>query len=153
MSDSCAPSCLDKPSGFNPPLLWLSMSALHVPQTKSCHVCVNPDEQAIRSDSDEIQALYGNTSITQLELVYKIQKILQNLYETGRSFPPALVLDFNRPLQTVTRTGASLYLMLFQVRYPQIGTICSYLTRRSIGHYTLHSPCSSTTCSSGGPKT
>lgn len=92
------------------------MSALHVPQTRSCHVCVNPDEQAIRSDSDEIQALYGNTSITQLELVYKIQKILQNLYETGRSFPPALVLDFNRPLQTVTRTGASLYLMLFQVR-------------------------------------
>ncbi|BAE62776.1 unnamed protein product [Aspergillus oryzae RIB40] len=127
MSDSCAPSCLDKPSGFNPPLLWLSMSALHVPQTRSCHVCVNPDEQAIRSDSDEIQALYGNTSITQLELVYKIQKILQNLYETGRSFPPALVLDFNRPLQTVTRTGASLYLMLFQALQPlpaALGRLC-----------------------------
>ncbi|KAE8331808.1 hypothetical protein BDV39DRAFT_200953 [Aspergillus sergii] len=67
-----------------------------------------------RATDEIMSSLYGNTSITQLELVYKIQNILQNLYETGRSFPPALVLDFSRPLQTVTRTGASLYLMLFQ---------------------------------------
>ncbi|KAJ5773311.1 hypothetical protein N7457_008207 [Penicillium paradoxum] len=59
-------------------------------------------------------ALYGNKSITQLELVQKIQQILQELHDTGRSFPKSLTLDFNRPLQLVTRTGASLYLMLFQ---------------------------------------
>ncbi|KAE8159436.1 hypothetical protein BDV40DRAFT_273418 [Aspergillus tamarii] len=67
-----------------------------------------------RATDEIMSSLYGNTSITQMELVHKIQKILQDLYETGRSFPPALVLDFSRPLQTVTRTGASLYLMLFQ---------------------------------------
>ena len=70
-------------------------------------------------------ALYGNASITQNELVRKIQIVLQDLYETGRSLPAPLLLDFNRPLQTVTRTGASLYLMLFQVRLsPLIHNVC-----------------------------
>ncbi|KAJ5110131.1 hypothetical protein N7532_002776 [Penicillium argentinense] len=65
--------------------------------------------------TDEIMSsLYGNAAITQLDLVRKIQAILQELYEIGRSFPQSLVLDFNRPLGTVTRTGSSLYLMLFQ---------------------------------------
>ncbi|KAJ6070067.1 hypothetical protein N7499_011954 [Penicillium canescens] len=65
--------------------------------------------------TDEIMStLYGNKSITQLELVRKIQDILQELHDTSRSFPQTLVLDFNRPLKAVTRTGASLYLMLFQ---------------------------------------
>ncbi|KAE8148490.1 hypothetical protein BDV25DRAFT_158169 [Aspergillus avenaceus] len=69
----------------------------------------------IARTTDEIMtSLYGNASITQLELVDKIQKILHDLYEIGRSFPAALVLDFTRPLHNVTRTGASLYLMLFQ---------------------------------------
>ena len=95
------------------------MSVLRVLRTRSCRVCVIPDGQTICPASNELSALYGNTSITQMELVHKIQKILQDLYETGRSFPPALVLDFSRPLQTVTRTGASLYLMLFQVSEPQ----------------------------------
>lgn len=62
-------------------------------------------------------ALYGNASITQNDLVRKIQMVLHDLYETGRSLPAPLLLDFNRPLQTVTRTGASLYLMLFQVGF------------------------------------
>jgi hypothetical protein len=49
--------------------------------------------------------------------VKKIQTILQELYQIGQSFPPSLALDFNRPLEKVTRTGASLFLMLFQVGY------------------------------------
>lgn len=61
-------------------------------------------------------ALYGNSSITELDLVKRIQDILKELSDIGRSFPQALVLDFTRPLGNVTRTGASLYLMLFQVR-------------------------------------
>ncbi|KAL3252956.1 hypothetical protein ABHI18_009814 [Aspergillus niger] len=65
--------------------------------------------------TDEIMcSLYGNNSITQLELVRKIQAVLQELYNIGRSFPHSLVLDFNHPLGRVTRTGSSLYLMLFQ---------------------------------------
>ncbi|KAJ5943488.1 hypothetical protein N7516_003656 [Penicillium verrucosum] len=67
-----------------------------------------------RVTDDIMSTLYGNKSITQLELVRKIQQILQELHDTGRSFPKSLTLDFNRPLQSVTRTGASLYLMLFQ---------------------------------------
>ncbi|KAJ5651728.1 hypothetical protein N7507_009154 [Penicillium longicatenatum] len=65
--------------------------------------------------TDEIMSsLYGSASITQLELVKKIQTILQELYKIGQSFPPSLALDFNRPLEKVTRTGSSLFLMLFQ---------------------------------------
>ncbi|OQE05714.1 hypothetical protein PENVUL_c022G01821 [Penicillium vulpinum] len=67
-----------------------------------------------RVTDDIMSTLYGNKSITQLELVQKIQQILQELHDTGRSFPKSLMLDFSRPLQLVTRTGASLYLMLFQ---------------------------------------
>ncbi|KAI9925483.1 hypothetical protein MW887_005864 [Aspergillus wentii] len=77
-------------------------------------VALSINVRIARTTDDIMSSLYGNTSITQIDLVQKIQKILHDLYETGRSFPPALVLDFNRPLQTVTRTGASLYLMLFQ---------------------------------------
>ncbi|KAJ5623567.1 hypothetical protein N7490_012172 [Penicillium lividum] len=65
--------------------------------------------------TDEIMSsLYGNSSITQLELVRKVQTILQELNDIGQSFPPSLTLDFNRPLGKVTRTGSSLSLMLFQ---------------------------------------
>jgi proline utilization trans-activator len=73
-------------------------------------------------------ALYGNKSITQLELVRKIQDILQELHDTSRSFPQTLVLDFNRPLKAVTRTGASLYLMLFQVSLSSTGIITTSIT-------------------------
>ncbi|KAK9850748.1 hypothetical protein MYU51_011861 [Penicillium brevicompactum] len=67
-----------------------------------------------RVTDDIMSTLYGNKSITQLELVEKIQHSLQELHDTARSFPTPLVLDFSRPLQWATRTGASLYLMLFQ---------------------------------------
>ncbi|KZF23871.1 hypothetical protein L228DRAFT_282548 [Xylona heveae TC161] len=67
-----------------------------------------------RATDDIMSCLYGNACTTQMELVHKIQAILHSLYDIGRSFPPALVLDFSRPPQAVTRTGASLYLMLFQ---------------------------------------
>ncbi|CAG8232124.1 unnamed protein product [Penicillium salamii] len=61
-----------------------------------------------------ISALYGNAAVAQVELVCKVQAILQELYDIGQAFPRSLSLDFSQPLQTVTRTGASLYLMLFQ---------------------------------------
>ncbi|CAG7930552.1 unnamed protein product [Penicillium olsonii] len=67
-----------------------------------------------RVTDDIMSTLYGNKSITQLELVHKIQDSLQELHDIARSFPTPLVLDFGRPLQWATRTGASLYLMLFQ---------------------------------------
>ncbi|KAI9040664.1 fungal specific transcription factor domain-containing protein [Aspergillus affinis] len=67
-----------------------------------------------RTTDDIMSSLYGNASITQIELVRKVQMVLHGLYETGRCLPAPLLLDFSRPLQTVTRTGASLYLMLFQ---------------------------------------
>ncbi|KAJ5549541.1 hypothetical protein N7513_006775 [Penicillium frequentans] len=65
--------------------------------------------------TDEIMSsLYGSASITQIELVRKIQIILQELYDIGQSFPPSLAMDFSQPLERVTRTGSSLFLMLFQ---------------------------------------
>jgi hypothetical protein len=82
------------------------------------------------STNTSAKALYGNKSITQLELVQKIQYSLQELHNTGRSFPRPLMLDFNKPVQLVTRTGASLYLMLFQVSlFPAKAYICLLLTQ------------------------
>lgn len=83
--------------------------------------------------SNICQALYGNKSITQLELVHKIKHSLQELHDTARSFPTPLVLDFGKPLQWATRTGASLYLMLFQVSLvlePTLVATCSSLRKR-----------------------
>lgn len=60
-------------------------------------------------------ALYGNTCLTQPDLVHKVQNILKSLFETGHSIPPEYSIDLTRPFPCVTRTGGSLYLMLFQV--------------------------------------
>ena len=60
-------------------------------------------------------ALYGNAPVSQLELVQSIQSILSNLYEIGHSIPMEYTVDFKGVDVKVTRTGASLYLMLFQV--------------------------------------
>lgn len=61
-------------------------------------------------------ALYGNTALSEIELVRKIQSILKSLHDTGQSIPRKYILDFTRPRLSVSRTGASLYLMLYQVR-------------------------------------
>lgn len=61
------------------------------------------------------KALYGNTSLTQMDLVQNIQNILSSLYEIGQSVPLEYTIDLGRPFPAVTRTGGSLYLMLFQV--------------------------------------
>ncbi|KAF7595024.1 hypothetical protein BBP40_007625 [Aspergillus hancockii] len=93
-----------------------------------------------RATDEIMSSLYGNASITQIELVYKIQKILQDLYEIGRSLPPALVLDFSRPLQTVTRTGASLYLMLFQAIILCIRPVLLQRVRRKVQRQNSQQP-------------
>ncbi|OQE17953.1 hypothetical protein PENSTE_c019G08083 [Penicillium steckii] len=77
-------------------------------------VALNINVRIARITDEIMSSLYGNSSITQLDLVKTIQDILKELSEIGRSFPTALVLDFTRPLGIVTRTGSSLYLMLFQ---------------------------------------
>ncbi|KAJ5733076.1 hypothetical protein N7533_013523 [Penicillium manginii] len=77
-------------------------------------VALNINVRIARITDEIMSTLYGNSSITELDLVKRIQDILKELSDIGRSFPQALVLDFSRPLGNVTRTGASLYLMLFQ---------------------------------------
>lgn len=73
--------------------------------------------QRVCNDSltdSEFVALYGNTALSEIELVRKIQSILKSLHDTGQSIPRKYVLDFTRPQLAVSRTGASLYLMLYQ---------------------------------------
>ncbi|KAF3025260.1 hypothetical protein E8E15_006274 [Penicillium rubens] len=63
-------------------------------------VALSINVRIARITDDIMSTLYGNKSITQVELVQKIQQILQELHDTGRSFPKSLMLDFNRPLQS-----------------------------------------------------
>lgn len=45
----------------------------------------------------------------------KIQSILKSLHDTGQSIPRKYIIDFSKKDLAVSRTGASLYLMLYQV--------------------------------------
>lgn len=62
-------------------------------------------------------ALYGNAAVNEMELVRNIQAILSSLYNTGHCIPTEYTVDFASPHLIVSRTAASLYLMLFQVSY------------------------------------
>ncbi|KFZ18747.1 hypothetical protein V501_01024 [Pseudogymnoascus sp. VKM F-4519 (FW-2642)] len=70
--------------------------------------------QIARATGEIMTSFYGKSRITQTDLVQRIQSMLQRLYETGRSIPPNLTINFENPRFAVSRTGASLYLMLFQ---------------------------------------
>ncbi|KAL6409189.1 hypothetical protein AUP68_05560 [Ilyonectria robusta] len=70
--------------------------------------------QIARITGEIMTSFYGNNAVSQTELVQKIQSTLQALYEAGRSIPSNFSIDFSDSKLTVTRTGASLYLMLFQ---------------------------------------
>ncbi|KAF7557673.1 hypothetical protein G7046_g5980 [Stylonectria norvegica] len=67
-----------------------------------------------RATGEIMTSFYGNTAISQTELVQQVQKTLTTLSETGRSIPGTLAVDFIEVDMTVSRTSASLYLMLFQ---------------------------------------
>ncbi|CAG9940284.1 unnamed protein product [Clonostachys rosea f. rosea IK726] len=70
--------------------------------------------QIARATGEIMTTFYGNTSISQAELVRRIQNLLQSLHETGRSIPANFVSEFESSHGNVSRTNASLYLMLFQ---------------------------------------
>ena len=56
----------------------------------------------------------------------RLEKTLQSLYETQRSIPSQYTIDFDKPRIKVTRTGASLYLLLFQVSHPTVYRLPPY---------------------------
>ncbi|KAH6981645.1 hypothetical protein BKA56DRAFT_719715, partial [Ilyonectria sp. MPI-CAGE-AT-0026] len=80
--------------------------------------------QIARITGEIMTSFYGNNAVSQTELVQKIQSTLQALYEAGRSIPSNFSIDFSDSKLTVTRTGASLYLMLFQPPSPVIARLC-----------------------------
>lgn len=54
-------------------------------------------------------------NISQMDLVQDIQETLHTLQEISSSFPSDLIVIFSGKDIAVSRTQASLYLMLFQV--------------------------------------
>lgn len=71
--------------------------------------------QIARQTGDIMTSLYGNATLSSGQLVNKIQTIMQDLYETQRSIPAHFAIDLDRPrLPAISRTSASLYLVLFQ---------------------------------------
>jgi hypothetical protein len=60
-------------------------------------------------------ALYLKEPETQDELIESVRGVIRALYETARDFPPELSISFAKSPLQVTRTSASLYLMLYQV--------------------------------------
>ncbi|ETS86216.1 hypothetical protein PFICI_00044 [Pestalotiopsis fici W106-1] len=67
-----------------------------------------------RATGDIMTSLYGNAAVTEMELVRNIQAILSSLYNTGHCIPTEYTVDFASSHLIVSRTAASLYLMLFQ---------------------------------------
>lgn len=98
------------------------------------------------------KALYGNASLTQLDLVQNIQSILSSLYDVGQSMPIEYRIDLGRPFAAVTRTGGTLYLMLFQVSVPatRVGLLPFPKLTKFLGHYPLYETDSLATCQRQG---
>ena len=109
---------LPKPSaGFQPPLpliinIKIARTTSEIMTCMSLHLL----NVLLESSAYHYLALYGQTEIPQADLIQKIQSTLLSLYETGKSIPNTLTIDFTESEFKVTRTGASLYLMLLQVR-------------------------------------
>lgn len=61
--------------------------------------------------------MYGNRRESQSTFVSKVQRILSDLYAIARNMPRELEVDFNKSDLQISRTSASLHLMLFQVRH------------------------------------
>ncbi|KAJ0382177.1 hypothetical protein COL922a_013082 [Colletotrichum nupharicola] len=54
-----------------------------------------------------------NGGLSQGDLIKKMRNVLQSLYDTGRSIPLNIAIDFKSKELEVTRSGSSLYLRLF----------------------------------------
>lgn len=59
--------------------------------------------------------------MTHKALVRKIQQLLHTLYDIGGSIPKGLAIDFDTRPVVISRTSASLHLMLFQVYQTEKG--------------------------------
>ncbi|CAD0026789.1 unnamed protein product, partial [Aureobasidium pullulans] len=67
-----------------------------------------------KTTGEIMTSLYKSTATTHIELVQNIQNMLRTLFDIGQSFPPELVIDFASSPVRLTRTAASLHLMLYQ---------------------------------------
>lgn len=81
--------------------------------------------------------IYGRRDRSEKDFVRQVQEILTALLETQRSIPPGYAVDFSDPSHMFTRTSATLYLMLLQVREtsPWFGNLSLILF---IGHHARH---------------
>ncbi|KAF6828981.1 fungal specific transcription factor [Colletotrichum plurivorum] len=75
---------------------------------------LNINVRIARATGEIMTSLYSNGALSQGDLVKKMRSILQSLYDTGRSIPSNIAIDFKSKELLVTRAGASLYLRLFQ---------------------------------------
>ncbi|TDZ19579.1 Proline utilization trans-activator [Colletotrichum orbiculare MAFF 240422] len=74
---------------------------------------LNVSVRIARATGEIMTSLYSNGALSQGDLVKKMRSILQSLYDTGRSIPAELSIDFKDKDFQVTRAGSALYLRLF----------------------------------------
>ncbi|KAL0943278.1 zn 2cys6 transcription factor [Colletotrichum truncatum] len=75
---------------------------------------LNINVRIARATSEIMTSLYSNGALSQGDLIKKMRNVLQSLYDTGRSIPANIAIDFKNKELEVTRAGSSLYLRLFQ---------------------------------------
>ncbi|KAK6225254.1 hypothetical protein QIS74_01301 [Colletotrichum tabaci] len=76
-----------------------------------------------------LSSLYLKKHETQDALIEAVRGVIRALYETARDFPPELSISFTRSPLQVTRTSASLYLMLYQAMMYDIRPILLHLAK------------------------
>ncbi|KAH7376812.1 hypothetical protein B0T11DRAFT_24189 [Plectosphaerella cucumerina] len=74
-------------------------------------------------------ALYLKEPETQDELIESVRGVIRALYETARDFPPELSISFAKSPLQLTRTSASLYLMLYLAMMYAIRPILLHLAK------------------------
>ncbi|KAG9258450.1 fungal-specific transcription factor domain-containing protein [Emericellopsis atlantica] len=75
---------------------------------------LNVNVRLAHTTGEIMGSLYSNTAVSESELVPKIQSILQSLHDIEKSIPQKYALDFESSELELSRTSATLYLILFQ---------------------------------------
>ncbi|KAL4871699.1 hypothetical protein BDV12DRAFT_18414 [Aspergillus spectabilis] len=101
----------------NPPGIQDEAVRVSYPDTSpgfTSPAALNLNIRIAKTTGEILQVIYGQKIQTEQSFVKGVQKILVSLHEISGSIPQELGLDFSRRPLTVTRTKATLYLMLYQ---------------------------------------
>ncbi|KAG7103088.1 Proline utilization trans-activator like protein [Verticillium longisporum] len=100
---------------------------------------ININVSLARVSGQIYSTIYGCHMIRQDAFVIRVQAVMRSLHKIARSMPSEFSLDFGAPVLKVTRTAASLHLMLYQPLMYAARPLLLRAAKGVIGHQTQSS--------------